>query len=81
MIGYGIVDKATGDIAQLAVDRHHRRKGAATAVLQDLQSQTRGTHSTVINVDERDDNLNNFLKQMGFQVYVTQYEMAKNLSD
>ncbi len=77
LIGYGIVDKVTGDIAQLAVDCHYRRRGIATAILQDLQSQTQNSGLTVINVDERDESLNAFLKQMGFQVYVTQYEMVK----
>ncbi len=77
LIGYGIVDKVTGEIAQLAVDCHYRRRGVATAILQDLQRQTQKSSLTVINVDERDESLNAFLKQMGFQVYVTQYEMVK----
>lgn len=77
LIGYGIVDKVTGDIAQLAVDCHYRRRGVATAILKDLQSQTQGSCLTVINVDERDETLNAFLKQMGFKLYVTQYEMVK----
>ncbi len=49
LIGYGIVEKVTGDIAQLAVDCHYRRRGAATAILKDLQSQTQGSCLTVIN--------------------------------
>ena len=77
LIGYGIVDKVTGDIAQLAVDCHYRRRGIATAILQDLLSQTQKSSLTVINVDERDESLNAFLKQMGFQIYATQYEMVK----
>lgn len=79
IIGYGIVDKVTGDIPQLAVDCRYRRQGIATAILQDLQGQTQGTGLTVINVDERDESLNAFLKQMGFQAYVTQYEMIKDI--
>lgn len=77
LIGYGIVDKVTGDIAQLAVDCHYRRRGIGTAILQDLLSQTQKSSLTVINVDERDESLNAFLKQMGFQIYATQYEMVK----
>ncbi len=64
LIGYGIVDKVTGDIAQLAVDCRYRRRGIATAILQDLQSQTKKSGLTVINVDERDENLN--VKTNGF---------------
>ena len=77
LVGYGIVDKVTGDILQLAVDCRYRRRGIATAILQDLQNQSKKSSLTVINVDEKDEGLNAFLKQMGFHVYLTQYEMVK----
>ena len=79
LIGYGIVQKANGDIVQLAVDLQHRRKGVATEILLDLQKQSKKSGMTAINVDGRDEAANGFLKQMGFGVFVTQYEMAKSL--
>lgn len=79
LIGYGIVQKANGDIVQLAVDPQYRRKGVATAILLDLQKQTKRSGMSAINVDERDEAANGFLKQRGFGVFVTQYEMVKSL--
>lgn len=77
LIGYGIVDKLTGVIVQLAVDRRYRRKGVATAILQHLYSQTESSYLTMINVDSQDDSLHAFLQHLGFQWYVTQCEMVK----
>lgn len=54
LIGYGIVDKIKGDIAQLAVHPQYRRMGVATEILLDLLKQTKSLEMRVINVDERD---------------------------
>ncbi len=80
LIGYGIVGKIKGDIVQLAVHPKYRRMGAATEILLDLLKQTKSLEMRVINVDERDRALNTFLKKMGFDVFVKQYEMRKYFS-
>lgn len=80
LIGYGIVDKIKGDIVQLAVQPKYRRKGVATEILLDLFKQTKSLGMKVINVDERDQALNSFLKKMEFDVFVKQYEMRKYFS-
>ena len=80
MIGYGIVDKIKGDIAQLAVHPKYRRMGVATEILLDLLKQTKSLEMRVINVDERDQALNAFLKKLKFSVFVKQYEMRKHFS-
>ena len=80
MIGYGIMDKIKGDIVQLAVHPQYRRMGIATEILLDLLKQTKGFGIRVINVDERDQALNTFLKKMEFSVFVKQYEMRKYFS-
>lgn len=80
LIGYGIVDKIKGDIAQLAVHPHYRRMGVATEILLDLLKQTKSLEMRVINVDERDQALNAFLKKLKFSVFVKQYEMRKHFS-
>ena len=80
LIGYGIVDKIKGDIVQLAVQPKYRRKGVATEILLDLFKQTKSLGMKVINVDERDQALNSFLKKMEFDVFVKQYEMRKHFS-
>ena len=54
--------------------------GIATEILLDLLKQTKGFGMRVINVDERDQALNTFLKKMEFDVFVKQYEMRKYFS-
>lgn len=76
-VGYGLADQRNGDIVQLAVARPFRRRGVATSILRDLQDGTQGSGMTALNVDARDEGLNAFLRQRGFRVYVTQYEMIK----
>ena len=81
LIGYGIVDKIKGDIAQLAVHPKYRRMGVATEILLDLLKQTKSLEMRVINVDERDQALNAFLKKLKFSVFVKQYEMKMCIRD
>ena len=49
-------------------------------ILLDLSKQTKSLEMKVINVDERDQALNIFLKKMKFRVFVKQYEMRKYFS-
>lgn len=79
LIGYGIINKVNGDIVQLAVKQEYRRLGVATEIMWSLQEQTSSPKVKMINVDERDETLNAFLKQSGFRVFVEQYEMEKKL--
>ena len=55
--------------------------GVATEILLDLLKQTKSLEMRVINVDERDQALNAFLKKLKFSVFVKQYEMRKHFSD
>ncbi len=79
LIGYGMINKANGDIVQLAVKPEYRRLGAATDIMRYLQEQTGSPKIKMLNIDERDEALNMFLKQSGFRVFVQQYEMEKKL--
>lgn len=79
LIGYGMINKATGDVVQLAVKSEYRRLGAATDIMWYLQEQTGSPEIKMLNIDERDEALNMFLKQSGFRVFVKQYEMEKKL--
>ena len=78
-IGYGIINKASGDIVQLAVKPEYRRLGVATDIIRYLQEQTGNPKIKMINIEERDEALNMFLKQSGFRVFAKQYEMEKKL--
>lgn len=79
LIGYGIISKTSGDLVQLAVKPEYRRRGVATAIMRHLQAQTASPKVRMINIDERDESLQAFLKQAGFKMFVKQYEMEQKL--
>lgn len=73
--GYGVIDKKTGDIAQIAVDKNHRRKGIARSIIYDLMNYTESNEIDILNVDVRCKSMINFLYDSGFEDFVAQYEM------
>lgn len=78
LIGYGVMSKG-GDLVQLAVKPEYRRKAAATEILYDLQRQTQKQKMTALNVDGRDIVSDSFLRKMGFDIFVKQYEMENKI--
>lgn len=79
IVGYGIIDKLTGDIAQLAVDKNYRRKGIARSIVSDLLSCTESNKIAILNVDNQCESIIKFLYNLEFEYYVGQYEMMLNL--
>jgi Acetyltransferases len=79
IIGYGIVDKKTGDIPQIAVDKKFRHKGIGRSILTDLLDNTESNKISVLNVDSRSESMGEFLLKSGFLHSVDQYEMILNL--
>lgn len=77
--GYGIIDKRTGDIAQLAVDKRFRRRGIASSIISSLMDNTEEMKLAVLNVDGRDEGMKSFLLDAGFVNTVDQYEMLLSL--
>ena len=75
IIGYGIVDKITGDIPQIAVSKDYRKKGIGKCIISDLFKNTEANKLSLINVDCRDVGFKTFLLNLGFVNYVSQYEM------
>jgi ribosomal protein S18 acetylase RimI-like enzyme len=61
-------------VLQFAVAKEHRRQGSATALFQHIAGDN-SLPITVINVDEHSDNSNSFLKSIGLECFVSQYEM------
>lgn len=76
IIGYGIINTASGSISQIAVPGSFRKKGIGSAVLCGL-SGLAGQDKTlsIINVDEKGIDFIKFLKSKGFKSFVKQYEM------
>lgn len=79
IVGYGIIDKKTGDIPQIAVDKNHRGKGVGRGILTDLIKSTESDDISILNVDSQCTIMKNFLLNLGFQCYVSQYEMVLKL--
>lgn len=79
IMGYGIMEKGTGDIVQLAVDKNYRRRGIGTGILNNLISNADSDNISILNVDSEYKNIEGFLSKAGFECYVKQYEMFLKL--
>lgn len=79
LIGYGIVDKTTGDVPQLAVRRDYRRMGFGTLLIAMLLEQTTAEKLSVLNVMGKCESMNGFLTKLGFRLTVKQYEMVRSV--
>lgn len=79
IVGYGVIDKKTGDIPQIAVNKNYRCKGIARSILIDLIKNTESYNINVINVDGRSKSMKDFLLKLGFECGVSQYEMILKL--
>ncbi|HYF82976.1 MAG TPA: GNAT family N-acetyltransferase [Clostridia bacterium] len=80
IVGYGIIDKRTGDIPQISVDRNYRRKGIARSIMTDLINNTESDKAAVLNLDDRSKVSKDFLSTLGFECYVEQYEMILEIN-
>lgn len=79
IVGYGIIDKITGDIPQIAVNKNYRRKGIARSIVTDLLENTESHTVSVLNVDDESKSTKDFLLTLGFEYVVGQYEMILKL--
>ena len=75
LVGYGIIDKRTGDIPQIAVSKLHRRQGIARSILSDLVQNTESNKIILINVDDASTITKTSLQALGFENVISQYEM------
>ena len=74
-LGYGIIEKSSGDIPQLAVHKEHRRRGIAAELLHNLVQHTESDQAVLLNVDDACTSMPTFLKTLGFEHFIDQYEM------
>lgn len=79
LAGYGIIERKTGDIAQIAVNKNFRRKGIASSIIADLINNTESDKIAILNVDSECSSLISFLYEMGFEHHLGQYEMMLTL--
>lgn len=76
IVGYGIIDIQSGDIAQMAVHKQYRRQGVGTALIDKLLQNTKSTKVSITNVDDRSSSIKAFLNGTGFRNFIKQYEMV-----
>ena len=78
-VGYSVLIKPTGTIAQLAVRPDRRRAGIGSAVMQSLAAASPTDTLRSINADSRDHGFQAFLARHGAQLAVAQVEMTLDL--
>lgn len=79
VVGYGIVEPRTGDVAQLAVAPDRRGDGIGRALVGRLAELTDVENLVALNLDEDSKAANAFVEAVGFQPYIAQYEMVLQL--
>ena len=76
--GFAVVFPGSGDLAQLFVDRAHRRRGLGTRLLRQAASAA-GKPLRILNVDDRDAGIAAFLAHNGAERFIRQIEMELSL--
>jgi ribosomal protein S18 acetylase RimI-like enzyme len=79
IIGYGVVDKNTGDIPQLAVHKAYRRNGIGASIVSALFEKVVTNQLNILNVDDAYDGMKLFLLKLRFENTISQYEIVLNL--
>lgn len=79
-VGYGVVFLKSGSVAQIAVDKNYRRKGAASLILSEMQAAAgAGKPLRAANIDANLKSTIGFLKNRNFRETLSQFEMIKTL--
>ena len=79
IVGYIIFEPGSGDITQIAVDKSHRRRGLATALLATALECNRHTSVKLINAEVSCVSITAFLDSCGIPLQGKQFEMIKKL--
>ena len=75
LVAYAIKDPVKGRIAQFGVHPEHRNQSVGTYLFHSLRLLGNPKQS-IINIDQSDEKTISFLKSIGFEYYIGQYEMA-----
>ncbi len=79
VIGYGIIEKHTGDIPQLAIHPDYRRKGAGTKLLYELIGCSESEQIKIINIQSDYEPFKEWFKSLQILPGKGQYEMILEL--
>jgi len=79
-LGYGVVSRTSGNLFQLAVDKHHRRTRLGSLLLIELQRRViTGKPLKVNNIDKASKDSLSFYESSGFKLALEQFELSKTL--
>lgn len=79
-VGYITFSRSLGRVSQLAVEKAHRNRGIATALLKfALVRRKSDLPIQIINLDKSLEGATRFFKNRGFSELLSQYEMIKSL--
>ena len=74
LLGYAVYNPSLKRIHQLSVDKNYIQRGIGRQLLYEISSRY-GEAVSAINVDQNSEETVAFLKAMGMEIYVQQYEM------
>ncbi len=75
LVGYTSWNASTNRINQFAVSKRHRRRGIGSMLFENIQKGI-DAPCVIINVDQSDENSILFLKKLGLETFISQYEMG-----
>lgn len=79
LIGYGVLEPATGDITQIAVDRLYRRKGIGSLLFAKMIEANKLDSIKIVNTDIECNSITAFLLSKNIKPAGKQFEMIKKL--
>jgi len=79
LVGYCIFEPNSGDITQFAVDKHFRRKGMGSLLLNEISKLNNIATTKLLNTDISCSSIVTFLKSKKVEVSGKQFEMIKKI--
>ena len=79
LIGYGVIEKHTGDIPQFAIAENYRKIGLGRKLFNSLIKFTDSNRTKIINAECKNRNFKIFAEKLGFTAGHGQYEMILKL--
>lgn len=79
LVGYGVFEPRAGDVTQIAVDKHYRRKGIGSLLFQKMLESNKYDSIKIVNTNIDCDSITAFLKAKNIEPTGKQFEMIKKL--
>ena len=81
LVGYCVFEPVSGDITQIAVDKPYRRKGIASALLNEIAQFNKNDSIKVVNTDTACCSITGFLEAKNIAVRGKQFEMIRKITN